>query len=100
MVGKQLSRVLNDLLVTWRMINDWAESALARVENEDDIGVSCSSPCCCLYSHANTAAFESREVAVNVWTDLKTLLFTTTMLLRSILSIITYSRPVASSKFK
>ena len=31
--------------------NDWAQSALARVENEDDIGMSCSSPCCCLYSH-------------------------------------------------
>jgi len=62
--------------------NDWAQSALARVENEDDI------------------AFESREVAMNIWTVLKTLLFTTIMLLRSILSTIIYSRPVASSKFK
>lgn len=59
--------------------NDWAQSALARIENEDDI------------------ASDSREVATNIWTVLKTLLFTTIMLLQSILSTITYSHPVASA---
>jgi hypothetical protein len=66
--------------------SDWAQSSLARVENEDDI------------------ASESREVATKIWTVLKTLLFTTIMLLQSILSTITYSRPVTSAtvppKFK
>ena len=41
---------------------------------------------------------------MNIWTVLKTLLFTTIMLLQSILSTITYSRPVTSAlgppKFK
>ena len=48
----------------------------------------------------NVAASESREVAMNIWTVFKTLLFTTIMLLQSILSTITYSRPVAPSEFK
>jgi len=59
--------------------NDWAQSALARIENEDDI------------------ASDSREVATNIWTVLKTLLFTTIMLLQSILSTIAYSHPVTSA---
>jgi hypothetical protein len=37
---------------------------------------------------------------MNIWTVLKTLLFTTIMLLQSILSTITYSRPVAPPNFK
>jgi hypothetical protein len=34
---------------------------------------------------------------MNIWTVLKTLFFTTTMLLQSILSTIAYSRPVTST---
>ncbi|KAH9979211.1 hypothetical protein BJV77DRAFT_1062687 [Russula vinacea] len=60
--------------------SDWAQSALAQVESEDDI------------------ASESREIAMNIWTVLKTLLFTTIMLLQSILSTVTYSRPVTSAQ--
>ncbi|KAH9980191.1 hypothetical protein BGW80DRAFT_1163428 [Lactifluus volemus] len=56
--------------------NDWAKSALARIQNDDDI------------------ALESRDVAANIWTILKTLLFTTIMLSQSILSTITFSPPV------
>jgi hypothetical protein len=37
---------------------------------------------------------------MNIWTVLKTLLFTTIMLLQSILSTITYSRPVTPPNFK
>ena len=55
------------------------------VENENDIGMSCSSLCCCLYSLTNTAAFDSREVTMN---SFKMFLFTTIMLLQSILSTI------------
>ena len=43
----------------------------------------------------NVAASESRDVAMNIWIVLKTLLFTTIMLLQSILSTVTYSRPMA-----
>ncbi|KAI0304338.1 hypothetical protein B0F90DRAFT_1815685 [Multifurca ochricompacta] len=76
--------------------NDWARSALAGIEDENDIGarlvqfraVACS-------SSPNIAAPESRELAENIWTVLKTLLFTTIMLLQSILSTIVYSSPVA-----
>jgi len=40
---------------------------------------------------------DSRELAANIWTILKTLLFMTVMLSQSILSTITYSRPVSST---
>jgi len=59
--------------------NHWAQSALARIEKENDI------------------APESRQVAADIWIVLKTLLFTTIMLSQSILSTITYSRPVSSA---
>ncbi|KAH9179328.1 hypothetical protein EDB89DRAFT_1926603 [Lactarius sanguifluus] len=58
--------------------NDWAQSALASIEDENDI------------------VPDSRELAANIWTTLKTLLFMTVMLSQSILSTITYSRPVSS----
>ncbi|KAH9080433.1 hypothetical protein EDB83DRAFT_2339407 [Lactarius deliciosus] len=58
--------------------NDWAQSALANIEGENDI------------------VPDSRELAANIWTTLKTLLFMTVMLSQSILSTITYSRPVSS----
>ena len=45
----------------------------------------------------NTSASESRQVAADIWIVLKTLLFTIIMLSQSILSTITYSRPVSSA---
>lgn len=59
--------------------NDWAQSALAGIEDENDI------------------APDSRELAANIWTILKTLLFMTVMLSQSILSTITYTHPVSST---
>ncbi|KAH9989689.1 hypothetical protein BJV74DRAFT_922453 [Russula compacta] len=59
--------------------NDWAQSAFAGIENENDI------------------APESRQVAANIWTVLRTLLFTTILLSQSILSTITYTRPLSSA---
>ncbi|KAI9509188.1 hypothetical protein F5148DRAFT_784784 [Russula earlei] len=56
----------------------WAQSALARIENEDDI------------------ESESHQVAENIWIVLKTLLFTTIMLSQSIVSTVTYSHPASS----
>jgi hypothetical protein len=77
--------------------NDWAQSALARIENEDDIGMFAQLRAAPYDSHTDIAALDSREVATNIWTVLKTLLFTTIMLLQSILSTITYSHPMASA---
>jgi hypothetical protein len=54
-------------------------------------------PCAPYDSHTDIAASDSREVATNIWTVLKTLLFTTIMLLQSVLSTITYSHPVVSA---
>ena len=75
---------------------DWAQSALARIESEDDIGMFSQLRAGPYDSHTDIAANDSREVATNIWTVLKTLLFTTVMLLQSILSTITYSHPLAS----
>jgi hypothetical protein len=58
--------------------NDWAQSTLAGIEDENDI------------------VPDSRELATNIWTILKTLLFMTVMLSQSILSTITYTRPAAA----
>ena len=77
--------------------NDWAQSALARIENEDDIGMFARFRAAPYDSHTDIAAPDSREVAANIWTVLKTLLFTTIMLLQSILSTITYSHPLPST---
>jgi hypothetical protein len=77
----------------------WAQSALAGIENDDDIGmcpVELPRQDRCSNSFPNVAALESREVVANIWTILRTLLFTTIMLLQSILSTITYSQPVTS----
>lgn len=57
--------------------NDWAQSALAGIEDENDI------------------VPDSRELAANIWTILKTLLFMTVMLSQSVLSTTTYT-PVSS----
>jgi hypothetical protein len=40
---------------------------------------------------------DSRELAANIWTILKTLLFMTVMLSQSVLSTITYTHPVSST---
>ena len=52
--------------------------------------VTCGSPLSIL-------APDSRELAANIWTILKTLLFMTVMLSQSVLSTITYTRPVSST---
>ncbi|KAF8272006.1 hypothetical protein EI94DRAFT_1796647 [Lactarius quietus] len=59
--------------------HDWAQSALAGIEDDNDI------------------APDSRELAANIWTVLKTLLFMTVMLSQSVLSTITYTRPASST---
>ncbi|KAI0260204.1 hypothetical protein BC834DRAFT_973591 [Gloeopeniophorella convolvens] len=59
--------------------DDWAQSALASVDDENNI------------------APESRELATTIWAILKTLLFTTIMLSQSILSTVTYARPLSST---
>ena len=50
--------------------------------------VTCGSP-------LSASAPDSRELAANIWTILKTLLFMTVMLSQSALSTITYTRPVS-----
>ncbi|KAN0123501.1 hypothetical protein V8E52_002833 [Russula decolorans] len=59
---------------------DWAQNALARIESEDDIGMFSQLRAAPYDSHTDIAASDSREVATNIWTVLKTLLFTTIML--------------------
>ncbi|KAI0248594.1 hypothetical protein BJV78DRAFT_786419 [Lactifluus subvellereus] len=76
--------------------NCWAQSALAGIENDDDIGTRFAEPAPRLVLHIpNTTAPESRKAAANIRTILKTLLLTTIVLSQSSLSI-TYSRPVSS----
>jgi hypothetical protein len=85
--------------VTSNVENHWAQSALANVENEDDIGMWSFNSVSFQFSNhqTNVVAPDSRQVATNIWTVLKTLLFTTIMLSQSILSTITYSPPLSST---
>lgn len=54
--------------------------------------------CAATYSsHTNIPAPGSRQVAANIWTVLRTLLFTIILLSQSILSTITYTRPLSSA---
>ncbi|KAI9443299.1 hypothetical protein H4582DRAFT_2118240 [Lactarius indigo] len=76
--------------------NDWAQSALAGIEDENDIGVCLTTLCLVACGSPNISVPDSRELAANIWTTLKTLLFMTVMLSQSILSTITYTRPVSS----
>ena len=77
--------------------NDWAQSALAGIEAENDIGVYLTTVLVTCGSSLNISVLDSRELAASIWTILKTLLFMTVMLSQSILSTITYSRPVSST---
>jgi hypothetical protein len=77
--------------------NDWAQSTLAGIEDENDIGVCLTAICLVTCgSPLNISVPDSRELATNIWTILKTLLFMTVMLSQSILSTITYTRPAAA----
>jgi len=79
--------------------NDWAQSVLASLEDENDIGMYFNLGLVIRGSlqKKNTSVPDSRELAANIWTILKTLLFMTVILLQSILSTITYSHPAPTT---
>lgn len=97
MVGthwKRSSCASRSLLATWRTIGHRALSLALKTRTTSVCVTFCVVTC---GSPLSTSAPDSRELATKIWTILKTLLFMTVMLSQSVLSTITYSRPVSSS---